>query len=177
MKHTHYVLLIAIVSGAFVAGTIDIGAAALINWLSPITILHAIASGFLGKPSFSDGAPGAIFGLVLQWGMSLIIAYLFVAAAHRFPPLMQRWIASGITYGVAIFLVMNYIVVPLSAAPWNPWKQHFSTEKFIENLLAMIVFGLIVSFFTRYFASRNTEPSSSAGRGVGEDVDINLRII
>lgn len=155
MKTEHRALSIAVICGGLVAGTIDIGAAALINWLSPVTILHAVASGSLGKQSFTDGWPAAILGLGLQWGMSLVIATIFVAATRWFPLLNRRWIASGISYGVVIFLVMNYVVVPLSAAPWNPWKRHFSAEKFIENLLAMILFGLIVAFCTRHFAFRN----------------------
>ncbi|MGA9855207.1 MAG: hypothetical protein WBR29_08045 [Gammaproteobacteria bacterium] len=156
MKSEHRTLLIAVICGGFVAGTIDIGAAALINWLSPVTILHAVASGLLGKQSFTDGGSAAILGLGLQWGMSLIIAAIFVAAAQRLPSLTRRWITSGISYGVLIFLVMNYLVVPLSAAPWNPWKRQFSAEKFIENLLAMILFGLIVSSCARYLAFRNS---------------------
>jgi len=51
MKTEQRALLIAILWGGFVAGTIDIGAAALINRLSPVIILHAIASGLLGKAS------------------------------------------------------------------------------------------------------------------------------
>jgi uncharacterized membrane protein YagU involved in acid resistance len=155
MKTEQRALLFAVVCGGFVAGTIDIGAAALINWLSPVTILHAVASGLLGKQSFTDGGPAAILGLGLQWGMSLIITAIFATTAQRFPVLIRHWIASGISYGIATFLVMNYVVVPLSAAPWNPWKQHFNADKFIENLLAMVVFGLIVVFCTRYFIFRS----------------------
>ncbi|MHB8405935.1 MAG: hypothetical protein ACYDCJ_10975 [Gammaproteobacteria bacterium] len=155
MKTQHRVLWIAILWGGIVAGTIDIGAAALINGLSPVIILHAIASGLLGKASFNEGAPAAILGLGLQWGMSLIIAGLFVAATRRLPVLTRRWIASGSGYGVVIFLVMNYVVVPLSAAPWNPWKRQFSVEKFIENFLAMILFGLIVALCARHLTYRN----------------------
>lgn len=155
MKTEQRALWIAILWGGFVAGTIDIGAAALINRLSPVIILHAIASGLLGKTSFNEGAPAAILGLGLQWGMSLVIAGLFVAATRRLPALTRRWIAGGSGYGVVIFLVMNYVVVPLSAAPWNPWKRQFSVEKFIENFLAMILFGLIVALCTRHFTYRN----------------------
>jgi len=93
-----------------------------------------------------------ILGLGLQWGMSLVIAGLFVAATRRLPALTRRWIASGSGYGVVIFLVMNYVVVPLSAAPW---KRQFGVEKFIENFLAMILFGLIVALCARHFTYRN----------------------
>ena len=45
-----------------------------------------------------------------------------------------------------IFFVMNYAVVPLSA--WARWP-HFTADKFAENLLAMLLFGLIVAFFAQ----------------------------
>ncbi len=146
-----WALLYAVLVGGLVAGTIDIGAASLINWLSPIIILHAIASGWLGKTSFHDGTPAALLGLVSQWCMALIIASIYALSAIRLPALKRRWLAGGFGYGVAIFLVMNYVVVPLSAAPWNPWKRHFSPDKFLENLLAMMLFGLIVAGSTRLF--------------------------
>jgi hypothetical protein len=57
----------AIAWGGLIAGTIDIGAATLINLVSPIVILHAIASGVLGRASFTGGMPSAFLGLLLQW--------------------------------------------------------------------------------------------------------------
>ena len=66
--------LAAILLSGFIAGTIDIGAAALINFVSPIRILHFIAGGLLGKTALAGGASVALLGLVLQWAMSLIIA-------------------------------------------------------------------------------------------------------
>jgi hypothetical protein len=59
--------LTAVLLGGFVAGTIDIGAAALINVASPILILHFIAGGLLGKAALAGGASAALLGLVLQW--------------------------------------------------------------------------------------------------------------
>jgi hypothetical protein len=52
----------------FVAGTIDIGAACLINRLGLIAILQAIASGLLGRDSFHSGLSAAALGLVLPVG-------------------------------------------------------------------------------------------------------------
>ena len=58
--------LLAILLGGFVAGTIDIGAAALINIASPILILHFIAGGLLGKVALAGGTSAVLLGLVLQ---------------------------------------------------------------------------------------------------------------
>jgi uncharacterized membrane protein YGL010W len=51
---------------------------------------------------------------------------------------------SGLAYGVVVFLVMNYIVVPLSAA--GPKAPQFTPMLLIWNLLAMLVFGWIIAF-------------------------------
>ena len=138
--------LIAIALGGFIAGTIDIGAAALIEQRSPLVILHFIAGGILGKPALAGGASVELLGLVLQWAMSLVIAAIYVLATELLPFVRRFWVASGLAYGVGIFLVMNYIVVPLSA-----WKvvAHFTVFKFAANLTAMLLFGLIIAFFDR----------------------------
>lgn len=147
----------SVVPAGFVAGTIDIGAAALINWLNPVIILHAIASGVLGKASYLEGTRSALLGLVLQWCMSLLIAAIYVSAAGRLRWLRANWLRSGVAYGVAVFVVMNYLVVPLSAAwPRHPFTMHglahrFPPDKFIYNLLAMLLFGLIVAFYDHHF--------------------------
>lgn len=139
-------LLVPILLGGFIAGTIDIGAACLINAASIPVILKAIASGVLGKASFQQGAGAAALGLALQWGMSILIAAIFVVAGGKLPALRRRWVAAGLAYGVAIFIVMNYVVMPLSAVGHIP---HFTPAHFVENLLAMLLFGSIVAFFAR----------------------------
>lgn len=156
MKFEKGTALYAIVLGGLVAGTIDVGAASAINLLSPITILHAIASGLIGKVSFSGGATTAALGLLLQWGMALIIAAIYVGATSARPGLRTRWMMSGTVAGVIIFFVMNYLVMPLSAAPFRPkfGLEEFITRfhgdiKFAENMIAMIVFGLIVAFIAK----------------------------
>ena len=78
--------------------------------------------------------------------MGILIAASNVAAAQLLPVLRRRWLAGGLLYGVVIFAVMNYVVVPLSA-----WKHHahFSATKFLMNMAAMLLFGLIVAYFAR----------------------------
>lgn len=152
MASTRSSTLVAILYGGFVAGTIDIGVASLINGISPLIVLRAIASGLLGKAAFHGGMPVSLLGLGLQWAMSLLIAAIFVFAARQLAWLNQRWVAAGVLYGVAVFVVMEYVVVPLSAS-WP--KSHFTTPALIENLLAMLLFGLIVAFFAR---SADTSP-------------------
>jgi len=138
--------LTAILLGGIIAATIDIGAASLISGRDVIYILHIVAGGLLGRSSLSGGMPTALLGLLLQELMGLIIAAIYVAASGLLPLLKRRWLACGLLYGVAIFLVMNYVVVPLSA--WKHWPT-FTPAKFLANLAAMLLFGVIVSFFAR----------------------------
>ena len=136
----------AIVLGGVVAGTLDIGAAALINWASPALILRFVASGLLGKTAQDGGAAIALLGYGVQIAMSLIIAAIYVGASHRLAWLRERWIAAGLAFGVVVFLVMNFVVMPLSAlARW----PHFTVASFAWNMLAMLVFGVIIAYFAR----------------------------
>lgn len=136
--------LSAALLGGFVAGTIDIGSAALINRASPVVICRAIAAGVLGTASFHEGARAAVLGLLLQWGMAMIIALLYVAGTALIPPLRARWGLGGFLAGVATFVVMNYVVLPLSAVGHAP---HFTLQKGLENFAALVFFAEIIAAF------------------------------
>src|ERR1700680_5290310 len=119
--------------GGVGAGTIDIGAACLINDRSIPFILHSIAGGLLAERSFAGGAWTAILGLILQESMGILIAAIYVAASRFLPALTRRWALSGLLYGAGIFVVMNYVVVPLSA--WRAIPT-FSASTLAVNLAA-----------------------------------------
>lgn len=148
-------VLRGILAGGFVAGTVDIGAAALINMIDPRVILRFIAGGVLGKAALQGGAAVEWLGLFLQWGMSLVIAAIFVFAALRLRWLTARPVLAGLTYGVVVFVVMNYVVMYFSA--WHR-INHFAPASFVENLAAMLVFGLIIAFCARGFLGRPSAP-------------------
>ena len=134
----------AILLGGLIAGTIDMGVAALINRLRVGFILRVVAGGVLGKAALAGDASVALLGLVLQWAMSLVIAAIYLLVVRRRPMLRVHWVRAGVAYGVVIFFVMNYVVVPLSAWATTP---RFTRATFVENLLAMLLFGLILAWF------------------------------
>ena len=151
--------LTATLTGGLLAATIDIGAACLINGRSVTFILHSIAGGLLAERAFSGGTPTALLGAALQEAMGLIIAAIYVAVALLIPSTSRRWLLFGLAYGVIIFLVMNYVVVPLSAWQRHP---HFSPAGFIANLVAMLIFGLIVSYCASRQLERLPQPAPGA---------------
>jgi uncharacterized membrane protein YagU involved in acid resistance len=148
----------AIVTGGLVAGTLDVGAAALINRVSPVLIAHYIATGVMGRAALTAGAPAACLGLVLQWAMSVIIAAIYWLVTAGMPRLRERWWLGGLLAGVVIFLVMNFVVMPFSAAPVTLHEviARFRPAKGAENLLAMLVFGLIVAYCARRLPPRRS---------------------
>ncbi len=152
-------MLKASILAGLVAGTIDIGAACTINRVSPGPILRFIASGLLGTPLPHETWVYAL-GLGLQWLMSITIAAIFVMAATRMPALLRRWVGAGIAYGIVVYLVMTFVVVPLSRAK----AGHLTLSSIIENLLAMMLFGLIVAYIAAEFsnAGRRRAPDPKA---------------
>jgi uncharacterized membrane protein YagU involved in acid resistance len=153
------VLKCAVYAG-LIAGTVDIGAATLINMVSPLLILQVIATGLLGKAALHGGGGTLLLGLVLQWVMSIVIAGIFALAAARIPALARRWVLNGALYGIVVFIVMNFVVVPLSVAPIKPgWA--LSAGSVVENLVAMLVFGWLVAFV----ANRVLSDEGSGERG------------
>jgi predicted neutral ceramidase superfamily lipid hydrolase len=138
--------LSAIFFGGVIAASIDIAAACLISGRGPAFIMQAIAGGLLGRASFQGGMATVILGAALQEVMGILIAAIYVVSSKTVPGLLRHWIPSGIAYGVIIFFVMNYVVVPLSALRSAP---HFTPGKFAANLAAMLLFGLIVASFAR----------------------------
>ena len=136
--------------GGMIASIVDIGAASLINLVSPIIILHAIARGLIGLPAMTGGSKTALLGLALQILMGAIIGGIFGFAANHIPTLTRRWLLAGLAYGIGVFVVMEFVVVPLSAYAKMP---HFTAVSLIENLIAMMLFGSIISYFSRRFAT------------------------
>lgn len=113
-------IVTAILIGGTAAAVLDIGYVFTV-WslkdVGPEVILRAVASGVLGAPAFSGGASASALGAALHWLMATAMAAVYVGAGARLPTLVQRPIVWGPLYGLALFFVMDRIVVPLSAAP------------------------------------------------------------
>jgi hypothetical protein len=149
-------LLAAIVVGALIAGSVDILVASAIYEANPARILQVIASGLIGRASYDGGVGTMALGLVLQWLMSLIIAAIYGAAAARTPVLIDKPLRFGALYGVGVFIVMSFIVVPLSAAYPRPQP---SVSGLVLNLAANILFGVIIASTPSLMrAGRRTAP-------------------
>ena len=136
-------LLKAVLIGGVVAGALDITYAFVVYGplsyqMSPVQILHSVAAGWVGHDAAdAGGAMMAVLGLATHFMMALTMAAVFVFGAQRLPALKRNPVMWGLIYGVGLYVVMTYVVVPLSAA--HP-SQHFATS------LQEVISRLQVSF-------------------------------
>ena len=104
--------------GWLIAATCDIcyatGFSYLYRGTPPSRILQSVASGVLGADAYQGGASTAALGLGLHYLNALIITAIFFAAAALVPALVRQPVAIGVLYGLVVYAVMNYVVVPLS---------------------------------------------------------------
>lgn len=108
-----------IVLAGLTAGALDITYAFIIwglRGVTPIRIGQSIASGLLGRDAaVGGGAAMGMFGLLLHFVLATIIAAIYYVAARNIRLLVDRAVPCGILYGLVTYVVMNYVVMPLSA--------------------------------------------------------------
>lgn len=137
----------AILAGGFMAATFDFFAAMLIHHVGASAIAKAIARGWYGDAARTMGPIVDVVGMASHWAILLGAAAIFVLVSLRFPVLRRRaWIV-GPLFGICVYLVMHFVVLPLSAihATNNP-----KGLALVEEVLGhMFVIGLPIALWAR----------------------------
>ena len=122
---------------------------------SPTVVFQSIASGALGKRAFEEGTSAVLLGVAVHILISLVSAALYMAAAFRWEFLRRRAIVSGSLFGVLAYVVMNFLVIPLSAIGFR-WPR--SLPLFLVSLaIHMFAFGVpIAAVCARFLRDRKT---------------------
>jgi uncharacterized membrane protein YagU involved in acid resistance len=136
----------AVLVGGSIAGALDILFAltfAAVNGTMPVLLLQTVASGVLGDPAYAGGTTVAFLGLCLHFALSYLWALSFVAVASRNTQLLKIPVLTGALFGIAVFFVMNLVVLPLSAFPHIvTFKQPAVTFDLISH---MFLFGVPIA--------------------------------
>jgi uncharacterized membrane protein YagU involved in acid resistance len=143
----------AILWGGLIAGTLDILAAFIqagLRGRSPVRILHAIASGLLGADAFEGGAPTAALGALLHFVIAFGAATVYVVASRKLRVLVERPVLCGLLYGVAVYLFMNFVVLPLSAIPFE--LSYTPAALATGMLIIMFCVGLPIALIASRYA-------------------------
>jgi uncharacterized membrane protein YagU involved in acid resistance len=85
-------------------------------------------------------------GLASHLFIACVFAALYVMASRRWRALIERPVLLGGVYGLAIFFVMNYVVVPLSAATVSGPKGIFYP---LGLLVHIFLVGVPIALFAR----------------------------
>ena len=139
--------LLAIAVGGFTAGALDL-AQAMTLFGARIPLL--IAGGLLGRQALHGGAGTYILGLLLHFFIACSAATTYYAASRRLVFLTEHPLVCGLAFGAAVELVMNLVVLPLSALhARGPYKLQ---DLILGLLVHMVVVGLPISYSVRRFA-------------------------
>ena len=147
-----------LIGGGF-AATCDIVYAFVMSasaGVSPTRVLQSVASGWLGNAAFEGGQAGAALGLVSHYGILFAAAALYLVASRRFAVLRDQAVICGLLFGVGIYLFMNFVVVPLSAVPF---EFKYTPAKLTRDLLVhTCLVGLPIALAIRRFARTEARP-------------------
>jgi hypothetical protein len=145
-------VLKAIVCGGTACAILD-GIAASVQFglkgIKTLRVWQGVASGLLGERAFGQGWASGGFGLLLHFVIAFSIATVFVEAFTQIPLLARAYWISGGVYGVVVFVVMNLVVVPLSARPKRPASSQIIIVQFIVHVVFV---GLPIAMAANRFA-------------------------
>lgn len=148
--HTRNSLLRATVLGGLIIFILQLAH----SWLVPsliqgnpfVAVLQYIASGALGMAAFEGGIATALVGVLFHLFISFVVAGIFILSADQIPLLGRYPIPGALLYGLGVYIVMNMVVTPLSAAPALPLPTlPWLIEAILEHVLAIgLPLGILV---------------------------------
>jgi len=138
---------------ALFVGVCDITYAILFSYFrsgtSPQRLLQSVASGALGRDAFTGGWATAAAGLGFHFLIAFTITAIFFLAASRLPWLVRQPLVTGPLFGIGVYCVMNYVVIPLSKIGPRPFPP---MSVFISGVLVhMFVIGLPIALGARRY--------------------------
>jgi hypothetical protein len=147
----------ALVFGSLAVGVLD-GLDAIVFFglrgVPAIRVLQSIASGLLGRSSFQGGVATAALGTLIHFFIATVVVTTYYLVSRRWMDLARRphLYLYGPLYGLVVYVVMNFVVIPLSAigsAGARPWPV------LINGLLIHALGVGLPSALAAHAASRN----------------------
>jgi hypothetical protein len=141
----------AIATAWLVVGALDI-LSAIALWVSRGTTLtrgfQGIASALLGAKSYEGGLTTAALGLAIHFFIALVVVAIFYAASRMIRFLTERAVLSGMLYGIIVYLIMYWIVLP-NAFP--TFRHRFGNE-LLELAIHIVLIGVVTAVIVQRFS-------------------------
>ncbi len=135
-----------------ISGILDAIAGVIVYYiyfkLNPIQVLQFIASGVYGPTAIDGGAMMVVLGTFFHFLIAFVCAVLFYLAYPKVEFLRKNDIASGLIYGLGIWIVMNLMVLPLSNIPKSPFDLGLALIGIVWH---MTLVGLPIAIIIRNF--------------------------
>jgi len=147
-------VLLTVVSIGLIAGTLDLSDAIIYSHIRGVTaerVCQYIASGLIGTRAFSTGTKSAVLGVILHYFIAISWTAIFYVLSRRLAILTRHPVLSGLAYGLAVYLFMNLIVVPLSAVP-RPKGPPSLVSRVNGVLAVMLCIGLTISLLVSWWS-------------------------
>jgi uncharacterized membrane protein YagU involved in acid resistance len=144
---------LAIFWGGLACGVFDITQAfiafRLQSGLRPPQVLQSVASGLLGKSAFQGGTKTAVLGGFAHFFIAFSWAAIYYVLSRRLIFLTANPVIVGLLYGEFVWLVMTFVVLPLSAIHrWPVWNAaQIITGPIGHTVLVGLPIALTVSRF------------------------------
>ena len=140
-------ILIAILVGGLIAGSLDLTSAFItFGWGVP----RAIAAGLMGRQAFQGGVATWILGVFLHYVIAFGAATVYCVTSWKLDFLKEHWLVCGMFYGIAVFLVMNLVVLPVSGLHASgPYQLRGLIQGIVVH---MLIIGVPIAFCARRFS-------------------------
>ena len=148
----------AILNAGLVVGVLDISSAFVIWWQRGVRArrgLQGIAAGLLGAKSYEGGLVTAGLGLALHFFVAFVVVSVFYQASRKIEFLTIHPVVSGVLYGIGVYIVMYWIVLPTAF----PTFRHRLSNELLELAIHICLIGLPTAFIVRRY-SEMTDQSS-----------------
>lgn len=156
----HPRVLETIVYGGLAIGVLDAIDAMVFFGLyagaSPVRIWQSVAAGLLGREAaVGGGLATSALGLFLHIVISFLVATVYYIGARNISFLVRHPVISGLAFGVIANFVMQYFVIPLSAAPGS---TEFRLGPFLNGVIGhAFLVGLPVALIASWSAKRSDD--------------------
>ena len=136
-----------IVFGGLSSGLIDLVYASAQRAFKGGSVLQpwkGVASGLLGSAARDGGAGIALLGIALHFVLTFGAAAILCLIVWWLPWFAKRPLITGVLFGFGFLLVMNYVILPLSAIGHGIYALD---ELHIHAFWHIVLVGLPTAFF------------------------------
>lgn len=110
-------------------------------WTQP---WKGVAFALVGQPARDGGMEMVALGIALHFFINMTGAALFYLLLKQMKFLPRQWLVLAVVYGIAVLLVMNYVILPLSAIGRGIYPLD---QLHVHAFWHIVLVGLPVGFF------------------------------